>query len=142
MLQLSWQLAPAWRFSKLSTQGQIPFPADAVVANGVCTGLDIAFTNFGQRSLDVSFLTMIKGTVPMWLLLFGFIFGLEKITWRLCGILSVIVIGLGLLVGGEGAFTIWGFCLVMLASVCAGKLGRHGYGLCFDNKNMVLACTV
>lgn len=66
----------------------------------------------------------------MWLLLFSFVFGLERITWRLAGIVAVICLGLGLLVGGEGHMNVLGFLSVMLASICAGEgeVARVGGG--------------
>ena len=49
-----------------------------VVPNGVCTGLDIGLSNFSLSLITLSFYTMCKSTTPLFLLLFAFIWGLEK----------------------------------------------------------------
>lgn len=51
---------------------------NAVLPNGVCTGLDIGLSNFSLALITLSFYTMCKSTVPVYLLGFAFIWGIEK----------------------------------------------------------------
>lgn len=50
----------------------------AVVPNGVSTGLDIGLSNFSLSLITLSFYTMCKSTTPIFLLLFCFLWGIEK----------------------------------------------------------------
>ena len=94
--------------------------ATQVVPNGVCTGLDIGLSNFSLSLITLSFYTMCKSTVPLFLLAFAFAWGLEKPSWSLAGVVCVICAGLLLLVYGETAFDAAGFALVMTASALSG----------------------
>ncbi len=49
-----------------------------VLPNGAITGLDIGLSNKSLVYITMSFYTMCKSTVPCFLLLFAFIWGLEK----------------------------------------------------------------
>jgi solute carrier family 35, member C2 len=91
-----------------------------VVPNGVCTGLDIGLSNFSLSLITLSFYTMCKSTVPLFLLAFAFAWGLEKPSWTLAGVVAIISVGLLLLVYGETAFDPTGFALVMTASALSG----------------------
>ena len=46
--------------------------------NGITTGLDIGFSNMSLVFINLSFYTMCKATSPVFLLLFAFIWGIEK----------------------------------------------------------------
>jgi solute carrier family 35 protein C2 len=50
----------------------------AVAPNGVTTGLDIGFSNKSLVYITMSFYTMCKSTVPLFLLMFAFIWRIEK----------------------------------------------------------------
>ena len=50
----------------------------AVLPNGVSTGLDIGLSNFSLSLITLSFYTMCKSTVPVFLLCFAFIWKIEK----------------------------------------------------------------
>lgn len=50
----------------------------AVFPNGVCTGLDIGLSNFSLALITLSFYTMCKSTTPVFLLMFAFLWGIEK----------------------------------------------------------------
>ncbi|KAI8061104.1 triose-phosphate transporter family-domain-containing protein [Gongronella butleri] len=63
---------------------------------------------------------MIKSSVPVWVLLFAFMFGFEKPRWKLIMIILVIVSGVLLTVEGETKFDTTGFVLVLVASVASG----------------------
>jgi solute carrier family 35 protein C2 len=53
-------------------------PCGAVVPNGACTGLDIGFSMMSLVFISLSFYTMCKATVPLFLLAFAFMWGIEK----------------------------------------------------------------
>eukprot|EP00803_Ostreobium_quekettii_P001878 evm.model.scf_188.11 EVM.evm.TU.scf_188.11 scf_188:101557-108626(-) len=94
--------------------------AKTVLPNGTSTGLDIGFSNLSFQTITVSFYTMCKSTTPMFLLMFAFLMGLEKPSWRLAGVVAVISTGILLLVFGEAEFNLVGFLLVMTAACLAG----------------------
>lgn len=50
----------------------------AVVVNGVSTGLDIGLSNYSLMLITLSFYTMCKSTTPVFLLMFAFIWGIER----------------------------------------------------------------
>ncbi|GLI64396.1 hypothetical protein VaNZ11_007662 [Volvox africanus] len=91
-----------------------------VVPNGITTGLDIGFSNTSLVFIDLSFYTMCKATVPVFLLFFAFVWGIEKPSLELISVVVVIVGGLALLVKGETHFDLLGFGLVMTASCLSG----------------------
>ncbi|KAF5842787.1 triose-phosphate transporter family-domain-containing protein [Dunaliella salina] len=88
--------------------------------NGVTTGLDVGLSNLSLAYITMSFYTMCKSTVPVFLLLFAFIWRTERPSWALSGVVLIISIGLALLVMGETAFNGTGFVLVMVASCMSG----------------------
>ena len=58
--------------------------------------------------------------VPLFLLFFAFLWGIEKPNWRLGLVVLIISVGLVMLVRGETHFDMAGFTLVMVASCCSG----------------------
>lgn len=46
--------------------------------NGVTTGIDIGFSNKSLASISISFYVMCKSTVPIFLLIFAFLWRIEK----------------------------------------------------------------
>lgn len=91
-----------------------------VVPNGVATGLDIGFSNYSLVFITLSFYVMCKSTTPLFLLFFAIAWGIEKPSWSLAAVVSVISAGLLLLVYGETKFHLVGFILVMTAAMLAG----------------------
>lgn len=87
---------------------------------GTATALDIGLGNFSLRFISLTFFTMCKSSVLAFVLLFAFIFKLENPTFKLCGIILLMTIGVILMVSGEAAFNALGFILVMTASLCSG----------------------
>ena len=90
--------------------------------NGVATGLDIGLSNTSLAFVSLSFYTMLKSTTPLFLLLFAIMMGIERMSWRLAGVIAIISLGLFLLVEGEeeGEFSWAGFLMVISASALAG----------------------
>ncbi|TKA83127.1 hypothetical protein B0A55_00899 [Friedmanniomyces simplex] len=87
---------------------------------GTATALDIGLGNFSLRFISLTFYTMCKSSVLAFVLVFAFVFKLEKPTWRLCAIIFVMTMGVVMMVAGETAFNALGFVLVMTASFCSG----------------------
>ncbi len=87
---------------------------------GTATALDIGLGNFSLRFISLTFYTMCKSSVLAFVLVFAFVFKLEKPTWRLCTIILVMTAGVVMMVAGETAFNTLGFVLVMIASFCSG----------------------
>ncbi|WPH00478.1 Hypothetical protein R9X50_00330700 [Acrodontium crateriforme] len=87
---------------------------------GTATALDIGLGNFSLRFISLTFFTMCKSSVLGFVLLFAFIFQLEKPTWRLCLVILLMTVGVVMMVAGEAAFRVDGFILVMTASFCSG----------------------
>jgi solute carrier family 35 protein C2 len=87
---------------------------------GTATALDIGLGNFSMRFISLTFYTMCKSSVLAFVLLFAFLFRLEKPTVKLCAVISVMTVGVILMVAGETAFSGLGFALVMIASFCSG----------------------
>ena len=85
-------------------------------------GLDIGLSNTSLAFVSLSFYTMLKSTTPLFLLLFAILMGLERMSWRLAGVIAVISLGLFLLVEGEdeSEFSLAGFFMVLSASALAG----------------------
>lgn len=87
---------------------------------GTATALDIGLGNFSLRFITLTFYTMCKSSVLAFVLVFAFLFRLEKPTWRLCLIIFFMTVGVVMMVTGEAAFEVRGFILVMSASFCSG----------------------
>ncbi len=83
-------------------------------------GLDIALSNCSLKHVSLSFYTMVKSSSPMFILIFAFVFGLEKLSWTLAGIVGLIGFGTLLTVWNPAAFNLFGFTLVFSAAVMSG----------------------
>jgi solute carrier family 35 protein C2 len=87
---------------------------------GTATALDIGLGNFSMRFISLTFYTMCKSSVLAFVLVFAFLFRLEKPTVKLCSVIFVMTVGVVLMVTGEAEFNALGFFLVMSASFCSG----------------------
>ena len=87
---------------------------------GTSTALDIGLGNFSLRFISLTFFTMCKSSVLAFVLLFAFLFHLERPTWKLCLIIFFMTVGVIMMVAGETSFNALGFVLVMSASLCSG----------------------
>jgi solute carrier family 35, member C2 len=63
---------------------------------------------------------MCKSSVLGFVLVFAFIFRLEKPTWKLCAIITIMTVGVIMMVAGETSFNALGFILVMSAAASSG----------------------
>ncbi|KAK5169057.1 uncharacterized protein LTR77_006366 [Saxophila tyrrhenica] len=96
------------------------FYATRIGPCGTATALDIGLGNFSLRFISLTFFTMCKSSVLIFVLAFAFVFRLESPTWRLCTIILFMTLGVVMMVAGETAFSALGFVLVMTASLCSG----------------------
>lgn len=87
---------------------------------GIAAGLDIGLSNYSLKIVSLSFYTMVKSSTPIFILLFSFIFGIEKPTRLLIGIIGMIGVGVFLTSWSETSFDVFGFFVVMMASFMAG----------------------
>lgn len=87
---------------------------------GTATAMDIGLGNFSLRFISLTFYTMCKSSVLAFVLLFAFLFRLEKPTVKLCAVIGVMTVGVIMMVAGETEFKPLGFFLVMFASFCSG----------------------
>ncbi|OZJ04118.1 hypothetical protein BZG36_02865 [Bifiguratus adelaidae] len=91
-----------------------------VVPCGIAAALEICFANASLIYITLTFYTMVKSSTPIFVLVFSFLFGLERPKSKLILIISVMVIGVILTVRGETQFDLFGFVLVGLATVISG----------------------
>lgn len=87
---------------------------------GAATGLDIGLGNMSLKFISLTFYTMCKSSVLGFVLLFAFLFRLEKPSVKLGAIILTMIAGVVMMVAGETAFSALGFILVMSAAFFSG----------------------
>ncbi|KAF2664484.1 TPT-domain-containing protein [Microthyrium microscopicum] len=87
---------------------------------GAATSLDIGLGNMSFKFITLTFYTMCKSSVLGFVLLFAFIFKLEKPSWKLGGIITMMTVGVVMMVAGEAAFNLIGFLLIMSSAASSG----------------------
>lgn len=92
----------------------------AVSPTGIFSGIDIGLSNWGLELVTVSLYTMTKSTTIVFILAFAILFKLEKKSWSLCTIVVMISIGLFLFTYEATEFNVFGFVLLLFASVSSG----------------------
>ncbi|KAF9338760.1 Triose-phosphate Transporter [Linnemannia elongata] len=100
-----------------------PTPKDfgtKIVPCAVASGLDIGLSNSSLKTITLAFYTMCKSSSLAFVLLFAFLFKLERPTWTLAGVIGVICVGLFMMVMSEVDFVLIGFIQVMAAAVLGG----------------------
>ncbi|KAI5117229.1 hypothetical protein M0805_001587 [Coniferiporia weirii] len=91
-----------------------------VIPTAVATGLDIGLSNLSLKIITLSFYTMCKSSSLIFVLFFAFLFRLEKFSFRLVGVISLIFIGVFMMVSKGTQFSVVGFVLVTSASALGG----------------------
>ncbi|PJF19379.1 Nucleotide/sugar transporter family protein isoform 1, partial [Paramicrosporidium saccamoebae] len=86
----------------------------------VAAGLNIAMSNSSLRYISLSLYTMVKSCGLVSVLLFAFLFGLEKPSAPLFGVMSLIGVGIVLTVWNSFNFNLFGFILVFGATIVSG----------------------
>jgi solute carrier family 35, member C2 len=87
---------------------------------GMVTALDVGLSNLAMVTITLTFYTMVKSSTPVFVLTWAYLFGIERITWPLIGVVVVIASGEFLTVFGEVDFVLHGFLLCLSASVLSG----------------------
>ncbi|KAK9366699.1 triose-phosphate transporter family-domain-containing protein [Lipomyces kononenkoae] len=87
---------------------------------GVATGADIGLGNMSLRFITLGFYTMVKSSNLVFVLLFAFIFRLERPTIQLISIIGIMTVGVIMMVASEAQFVLVGFILVLIAAVLSG----------------------
>ncbi|EXJ95248.1 hypothetical protein A1O1_00368 [Capronia coronata CBS 617.96] len=91
-----------------------------LVPTGTTTSLDIGLGNTSLRYITLTFYTMCKSSVLIFVLIFAFIFRLEKPSLKLVFIILTMAVGVLMMAAGETAFNALGFALAMSASFFSG----------------------
>ncbi|KAK5230457.1 hypothetical protein LTR47_007599 [Exophiala xenobiotica] len=91
-----------------------------LVPTGTATSLDIGLGNTSLRYITLTFYTMCKSSVLIFVLTFAFLFRLERLSMKLVLIITAMTIGVLMMVAGETAFHALGFTLAMSASFFSG----------------------
>ncbi|CAO3689958.1 unnamed protein product [Rhizopus stolonifer] len=86
----------------------------------LATSLDIGLSNLSLKTITLSFYTMCKSSTLAFVLIFAFIFKLEKISLKLILIIVIITSGVILMVSDETDFSLIGFIQVMSAAAFGG----------------------
>ncbi|KAG0790348.1 hypothetical protein G6F57_005212 [Rhizopus arrhizus] len=86
----------------------------------LATSLDIGLSNLSLKTITLSFYTMCKSSTLAFVLIFAFLFKLEKPSWRLVLIIVIITLGVVLMVSDETDFALVGFVEVMSAAAFGG----------------------
>lgn len=114
----------AWLMSRLPRFRQPPLQrrtlVRVVLPIGVCTALDIGFSNWSLIFVSVSFHTIIKGTIPAFVLAFGFLLRLEPGSYLTATSIVLVCLGIGLAASAEVSFSARGFGLGLASSAMAG----------------------
>uniref|UniRef100_M4BW73 Sugar phosphate transporter domain-containing protein n=1 Tax=Hyaloperonospora arabidopsidis (strain Emoy2) TaxID=559515 RepID=M4BW73_HYAAE len=84
---------------------------------GVCTAIDILLSNLSLFYITVTFYTVVKSGGNVWNLLFSICLGHQRPSWSLFGVIVLISSGIGLASYGSAHFVLYGFLLVLAASV-------------------------
>ena len=87
---------------------------------GMITSGDVGLSNLSLVTISISFYTMVKASTPIFVLGWAYLFGIERITWPLIGVIVVIALGEFLTVAGEVEFDMKGFILCLSASMLSG----------------------
>ncbi|KAI9926912.1 hypothetical protein AWENTII_011555 [Aspergillus wentii] len=91
-----------------------------LVPCGAATSLDIGLGNMSLKFISLTFLTMCKSSALAFVLLFAFIFGLEKPSVKLIIVIATMTVGVVMMVAGETAFNAVGFTLVIASAFFSG----------------------
>ncbi|POW22814.1 hypothetical protein PSHT_00789, partial [Puccinia striiformis] len=102
---------------------------------GMASGLDIGLSNTSLKTVTLSFYTMCKSSSLAFVLLFAFLFKLEKPTYKLSMIILIITAGVILMVSSETQFDLWGMIEVLTAS-CLGGLRWSLTQILLDKQSM------
>eukprot|EP00835_Amoeboradix_gromovi_P006412 NODE_748_length_4589_cov_0.257238.p2 type:complete len:364 gc:universal NODE_748_length_4589_cov_0.257238:2614-1523(-) len=104
----------------LITKRKPTWPKKNVFPTAITTAGDIGASNMSLQFVNVGFYTIVKSSVPLFVLFFAILFGLEKMNFKLCMVILVITVGLTLSVWQNSDFNGIGFILLLLAVSFSG----------------------
>jgi len=88
---------------------------------GTVTSADVGLSNLSLVRISITFYTMVKASTPIFVLIWAYFLGIEKITLALVLVVVVIAAGEFLTVAGEGGdLDVVGLVLCLTASVLSG----------------------
>lgn len=87
---------------------------------GLVTSADVGMSNLALVRITITFYTMVKASTPVFVLVWAYIFGIERITLPLLIVVGIIAFGEFLTVLGETDFDLIGFALCLSASCLSG----------------------
>jgi len=88
---------------------------------GTVTSGDVGLSNLSLVRISITFYTMVKASTPIFVLVWAYFLGIEKITLALVAVVVVIAAGEFLTVAGEGGdLDVVGLFLCLAASVLSG----------------------
>ncbi|OMJ08416.1 putative sugar phosphate/phosphate translocator [Smittium culicis] len=91
-----------------------------VLPCSLASALDIGLSNLSLKTITLTFYTMCKSSVIIFVLFFAFAFGLERVRFSLILVVLIISFGVLLMVSGEVDFVLVGFIQVIAASAMSG----------------------
>ncbi|KAL1495208.1 hypothetical protein AB1Y20_017072 [Prymnesium parvum] len=65
-----------------------------IAPTGVTTALDVAFSNLALLYITVTYYTIVKSSVPLWILAFSVYLGLQRLRWQMLLVLTAIGAGI------------------------------------------------
>ena len=87
---------------------------------GIVTSGDVGLSNLSLVRITMTFYTMVKSSTPIFVLIWAYLFGIERITPQLLIVVLIIAIGEYFTVKGEANFDRIGFFLCLSASMLSG----------------------
>ncbi|KAJ1827464.1 hypothetical protein LPJ56_001650 [Coemansia sp. RSA 2599] len=114
---LCLRLFPRLRPSQTPTMGTYLTRA---VPCGLASAMDIGLSNISLRTITLTFYTMCKSSALGFVLVFAFLFGLERVRLVLVAIIAVISVGVVLMAAGEVDFVWAGFIEAIASSAMSG----------------------
>ncbi|KAG4305163.1 hypothetical protein PORY_001333 [Pneumocystis oryctolagi] len=91
-----------------------------IIPCGMATSLEIGLSNISLRTITLSFYTMCKSSSLGFVLLFAFMFGLEKMSMSLVIVVVIITVGVIMMALTQTEFVFEGFFMVIIASALGG----------------------
>ncbi|TIB97421.1 TPT-domain-containing protein [Wallemia mellicola] len=117
---LSWMLLSILPSLRTTTNLSTIEYVKKIVPCSLSTALDIGLSNLSLKTITLTFYTMCKSSSLIWVLLFAFIFRLEKPSFSIAGIILVIAVGVIMMVSAETNFVLSGAIQVLLATAAGG----------------------
>ncbi|KAI8615051.1 triose-phosphate transporter family-domain-containing protein [Chytriomyces sp. MP71] len=119
---ITWILLRLFYKSELAESRRESFAVylRATGLTAACAVLDIGLSNASLQFISLSFYTIVKSVVPVWVLIFSVMLGLEKLQMNMFLVISLMCAGVACTVMGEIKFSWFGFTLIQTASMVSG----------------------